>query len=408
MFRVCITAFVLSSLTDKHISATSTDSQANSGGILTPLADLSVLEVQFLLSEWKLSLPFANGFLANEYDGEVLLALLDMPKTELADDMRPQFPNAVSPQWIKLANRVRQVVDEGGVNLVAMREEFDENMNDDETQEQRRKLLSEEFDGFSGLTITKDNALISMGSDGDVMLVRSDVSTLHVLADVVEFSAESVSFEASNGLIANGTDLVQEVKFLLSEAATAREDIRRMKEEMYYVMTKVNTTCSPADEDAYDCNDAILSFEGECLTDITTDTYAWTDRTYSFSEAPGDLLDTYHTYVQVEMDGSPPCSTEGGYYGELLEDAQVAICCANHGTYSSAGNQPYASSGTEDYSYAYGLDWTEHSGEFALGDHGGTPCTFSETFLEAGTHLICCSEGWATGVFLTTPEVVCN
>lgn len=34
--------------------------------------------------------------------------------------------------------------------------------------------------------------------------------------------------------------------------------------------------------------------------------------------------------------------------------------------------------------------------------------TFYETFLEAGDHLICCTEGWATGIFVTTPEVVCT
>lgn len=86
------------------------------------------------------------------------------------------------------------------------------------------------------------------------------------------------------------------------------------------------------------------------------------------------LLDTFHTYVNVPMSTSPPCATEGGFLGNLAEDAQIAICCANHGTYSDAGNMPYATAGTEGLENAYGLVWTEHSGEWALGDHGGTPC----------------------------------
>jgi len=106
-----------------------------------------------------------------------------------------------------------------------------------------------------------------------------------------------------------------------------------------------------------------------------------TDRTYSFLDAPGELLDTYHTYVNSPMSTSPPCASEGGFLGTLKSDAQIAICCANHGTYSSAGNKPYASAGSEGLSYAYGLTWTEHSGEFALGNHGGTPCTYSATLL---------------------------
>ena len=75
------------------------------------------------------------------------------------------------------------------------------------------------------------------------------------------------------------------------------------------------------------------------------------------------------------MDGTPPCSTEGGFKGTLQEDAIVGICCANHGTYSAAGNLPYVSNGNEGYSsYALGLDWTEHSDEWALTNHPGTPC----------------------------------
>lgn len=106
-----------------------------------------------------------------------------------------------------------------------------------------------------------------------------------------------------------------------------------------------------------------------------------TDRTYQFEGAPADLLDTYHTYLKVPLSTSPPCSTEGGFLGTLKKDAQVGICCANHGTYSAAGNKPYASpaSYSEGLSNAYGLPWTVHSGSYSLSNHGGTPCTFQLT-----------------------------
>ena len=164
-----------------------------------------------------------------------------------------------------------------------------------------------------------------------------------------------------------------------------------------------------------------------------------TDRTYAFEGAPADLLDSYHTYLKVPMSTSPPCSTEGGFVGTLFKDAQVGICCANHGTYTSAaGNLPYAGSADDDEGYdnRYGLEWTAHSGEFSLSNHAGTPCecvplspahmlllwapeysltllitiagSFFETFLEAGKHRICCSEAWASGVFLSTPAVTCT
>ncbi len=59
--------------------------------------------------------------------------------------------------------------------------------------------------------------------------------------------------------------------------------------------------------------------------------------------APADLLNTFHTYLKVPLSTSPPCSTEGGFYGTLAEDAQVGICCANH--CSASTNTPYAHNG---------------------------------------------------------------
>lgn len=115
---------------------------------------------------------------------------------------------------------------------------------------------------------------------------------------------------------------------------------------------------------------------------------AWTDRSYGFLSAPGQLLSGGYSYQMVEMDGNPPCSNEGGFVGSVSRTSTVAICCAMH-----HGPQP----GPRGNGVS---GWRRVGGTYALSNHGGTPCGFWEGTLSANTNTqICCARGWATGVF---------
>ena len=93
----------------------------------------------------------------------------------------------------------------------------------------------------------------------------------------------------------------------------------------------------------------------ECTEGVTTMTTVWTDRQYSWTDAPTDFLDGGWTYVRVPMDvpSAAPCSTEGGFEGELNVAATVAICCANH---CGSINNP---SGVT-------AKWVPHPGSYAI------------------------------------------
>ena len=93
----------------------------------------------------------------------------------------------------------------------------------------------------------------------------------------------------------------------------------------------------------------------------------------------------------LEVQSGAPCEHEGGFRGNLREDSNIAVCCANH---CGNTNRPTGSD----------LTWSEHPGLFSISGHGGSPCTFYETRARAGPVEVCCSTCWSSGVFLSMAE----
>ena len=135
---------------------------------------------------------------------------------------------------------------------------------------------------------------------------------------------------------------------------------------------------------------SITSSQGDCIEGVGADVKLWSNRDYAFIDAPSDVLGGQWTYQRVNLDGDRPCGAEGGFDGTISEKANVAICCANH-------------CGSENTPTGAG-DWFEHAGSFAISQHGGEPCTFYETRLEAGDYKLCCSSCWASGAFFSTGD----
>ena len=118
------------------------------------------------------------------------------------------------------------------------------------------------------------------------------------------------------------------------------------------------------------------------------------DRSYSWKEAPADILDGVWTYmvVPLEVGSGAPCVNEGGFRGSISETATAAICCNN--ACNKGPNVPTGATG-----------WVEHPGTFSMNGLGDTGyCTFYETRLPAGEYNICCDSCWATGLFLAHPS----
>ena len=109
------------------------------------------------------------------------------------------------------------------------------------------------------------------------------------------------------------------------------------------------------------CSAVHPSFGSVCTEAVAPGTPLWTDRDYSFVNAPSDILDGKFTYntgkLEVDRnsctefgtreDGRPndvcisgfdpsspgdgaACGTEGGWQGTVDQRSVIAICCANH------------------------------------------------------------------------------
>lgn len=145
----------------------------------------------------------------------------------------------------------------------------------------------------------------------------------------------------------------------------------------------------------FDCDALTSDTASECEFAVGASATLWTDRAYAWITGPTDILDGLWTYVRpaLEVNSGAPCRTEGGFRGSIREDANVAVCCANH---CGDENRPVGSD----------LTWSEHPGTFSITGHGGAPCTFFETRAHAGPLQICCETCWSSGVFLSMADRV--
>lgn len=124
---------------------------------------------------------------------------------------------------------------------------------------------------------------------------------------------------------------------------------------------------------------------GKCFGGVSASQQIWTDRTYEFIKAPGDLLGGDWAYQQVELAGNPPCPNEGGFKGKVEASGTVVACLSTH----CENNEPTGS-----------LSWQRVGKTYSVSNHGGNPCKFYQTYVEAGKHFqICGSNCWASGIF---------
>jgi len=124
---------------------------------------------------------------------------------------------------------------------------------------------------------------------------------------------------------------------------------------------------------------------GKCAGGVATSQKIWSDRSYEFIKAPGDLLGGNWAYQQVELSEKPPCSNEGGFKGKVEASGSVAVCLASH----CESNEPTGSH-----------SWKGVGETYDISNHAGSPCKFYQTYAEAGTELeICGSNCWASGIF---------
>jgi len=113
----------------------------------------------------------------------------------------------------------------------------------------------------------------------------------------------------------------------------------------------------------------------------------WKDRQYAFTTAPSGVLSSSTKYFRPYLEsGKQPCPREGGGKLSFSAPATVYMCCANH---CGRTNKPTG-----------GGSWKQMGGSYAITRHGGTPCTFYEAKVSAGTHHMCCGGCWASGVFV--------
>lgn len=124
---------------------------------------------------------------------------------------------------------------------------------------------------------------------------------------------------------------------------------------------------------------------GKCFGGVSAPQNIWTDRSYQFIKAPGDLLGGEWAYQQVELEGNPPCHNEGGFKGKVEASGSVVVCLSTH----CENNEPTGP-----------LAWQRVGRTYSVSNHGGDPCKFYQSYVEAGRQFeICGSNCWASGIF---------
>lgn len=297
--RLALAALLLGHATTTNASEQGiVDSKNNNnngvgGEFAKPLRELSTEEAVALLQVWNLDGAFAEGFRAHRFDGGILSALLEVGDLAgMASELKSQFPYANVLQWIKLKNEV-QALDAGAVPMAAIRSELEEKETAEQQDSDARRrglgLASSSLDGFSGVHIRRDMAMLALGPAADVSLRRDGNASLAVDASSLDFSADDVNFAAGGRFVVNGTDLLrccrdgaieanrtgELVQYLLAEATDMRKDIMVLKQELVYLETRFNASCTAVDEAAYSCDDYSQSYTTSCVESVTKLTTAW-------------------------------------------------------------------------------------------------------------------------------------
>jgi hypothetical protein len=176
---------------------------AGASGTHTPLSLLSESQLQILLSKWDLDRSFAELFIARQVTG-ALLDIVDLDNECLdgsflsPSEAMLQGPAPVKLQWQLLCSKIRHVK-ENGVILSASTSAGDfQNSSGDSQEMLNRRHLSESLsnlladmdDTYSGIRISKDQAMLSMGTEGDVAVARGDLAELLLIAHKAVFAGD--------------------------------------------------------------------------------------------------------------------------------------------------------------------------------------------------------------------------
>lgn len=132
------------------------------------------------------------------------------------------------------------------------------------------------------------------------------------------------------------------------------------------------------------------------------------DGYYAFTSLPsgGEMAKT-PVYYKVQMGGSTsPCLSEGGGSFTVNREATVTIACSNHQGHSrpvyfaNPSGQPEVQLQTRLGNGKPLADVRSLGSPHRITHHSGHPLAFFQGTVPAGSHTVCCSGGWATGVFL--------
>jgi hypothetical protein len=107
------------------------------------------------------------------------------------------------------------------------------------------------------------------------------------------------------------------------------------------------------------------------------------------------------------------CPHGGGARFTLAKPHSAFLCCANHygdasSPVSGGGKRSMASATTPDPGQTWTWEHVDGGKKYGVSADGmphspPDPCTFFKLKLEAGDHVLCCHDSWASGVFLGAP-----
>lgn len=223
--------------------------------------DMTVQDVQDLLSAWSLDHAFGEQFAAQKLDG-YLFRLLS--KGDANPDV---YPDARPVHWEGLWSRMADCGIGKGFDdeVAATRGGDDQSATSTHNQRQRRQLASSSSGGgTSGIHVKSPNSSIALGPQGDVLLSRVGNNTLRVVGNVVfmdnvTFASASMDSGSSSSCECKGYDE------LLEWQAKADAYLSALG-----LGTRTVSNCNNATLDGYymiDTNTAVSPFLAKCSQD---------------------------------------------------------------------------------------------------------------------------------------------
>jgi len=194
---------------------------SNNDPTVTSVETLTVDNVQQLLRGWSLDNSFSKLFLDSQVDG-FALSLLDFDGESLCEAgtwLLPTTPGSTSSPaplaWKKLCVLLQSTMQSGTVPtslLEATPPSDSRPLSDSQPTRTGRRLSTSSLleqllpnaDAFSGVRVNKDEALIQLGADGDIVMARSELAELLVMAQHSIFHGD-VTINGSLNIMGNAS-----------------------------------------------------------------------------------------------------------------------------------------------------------------------------------------------------------